>query len=299
MNNQLAKVLIVDDETVNIKVLVATLDQYDCVIAKSGEKALCIAAAPNPPDIILLDVNMPGIDGYEVCQQLKIDPITKDIPVIFVTVKGTVEEETKGLNLGAVDYIAKPFSPSIVKARVANHIELKQQRDLLASLNITDALTGIANRRRFDDALDYVWHTAIRSKSELSLILIDIDSFKAVNDHGGHVYGDECLRKIAATLSSCVQRSMDVVARYGGEEFAVILPNTDRDTASRLAEKMRACVVETQIKHPAADNGPFVTISLGIESMLPLPDMTLQSLIEKADSNLYKAKHAGKNQVFG
>ncbi len=298
MDNQLAKVLIVDDETVNIKVLVATLDQYDCVVAKSGEKALCIAAAPNPPDIILLDVNMPGIDGYEVCQNLKNDSVTKNIPVIFITVKGTVEEETKGLELGAVDYIAKPFSPSIVKARVANHIELKQQRDLLASLNLTDALTGIANRRRFDDSLDYVWNTAIRSKSELSLILIDIDSFKAVNDHGGHVYGDECLRKIATALNNCVQRSMDVVARYGGEEFAVILPNTDRDTASRLAEKMRACVVETQINHPDTDKGPYVTISLGVESMLPLPDMTPQSLIEKADSNLYKAKHAGKNQVF-
>jgi len=298
MDNQLAKVLIVDDETVNIKVLVATLDQYDCVVAKSGEKALCIAAAPNPPDIILLDVNMPGIDGYEVCQNLKNDSVTKNIPVIFITVKGTVEEETKGLELGAVDYIAKPFSPSIVKARVANHIELKQQRDLLASLNLTDALTGIANRRRFDDSLDYVWNTAIRSKSELSLILIDIDSFKAVNDHGGHVYGDECLRKIATALNNCVQRSMDVVARYGGEEFAVILPNTDRDTASRLAEKMRACVVETQINHPDTDKGPYVTISLGVESMLPSPDMTPQSLIEKADSNLYKAKHAGKNQVF-
>ncbi len=299
MNNKFAKVLIVDDETVNIKVLVATLDEYECIIAKNGEKALSVAAGSNPPDLILLDVNMPGMDGYEVCHKLKQDPLTKTIPIIFITVKGSVEEETKGLEMGAVDYITKPFSPSIVKARVANHIELKQQRDLLASLNLTDALTGIANRRRFDDALEYGWHAALRTKQELSLILIDIDCFKAVNDEGGHVYGDECLRKIASALNDCVKRSIDVVARFGGEEFAVILPATSRDTAFQLAEKMRASVLACEIKHPAVESNPYVSISLGIETLTPLPELTPKNLIERADANLYRAKQAGKNQVCG
>ena len=191
------RILIVDDEVINIKVLVATLTEYETVIAKTGEQAISKIQSSIPPDLILLDINMPGIDGYEVCRIIKNNPASSSIPVIFITVQSSIEDETKGLEMGAVDYISKPFSPAIVRARVANHIELKQQRDLLEKLNVTDPLTKIANRRRMDEYLLTSFAQAKRSKSDMSLLMVDIDNFKPLNDLAGHGYGDECLYQVA------------------------------------------------------------------------------------------------------
>ena len=193
MSSHKGRILIADDEMVNIKVLVATLSDYETVIAKTGEQAVIKAQTSQPPDLILLDINMPGMDGYEVCRILKSNPSSRSIPIIFITVQASVEDETKGLEMGAVDYICKPFSPAIVRARVANHIELKQQRDILEKLNITDPLTKIANRRRLDDYLLTSFVQAKRTQSDLSLLMIDIDNFKPLNDLAGHDYGDQCL----------------------------------------------------------------------------------------------------------
>ena len=168
-------------------------NDYALVTACSGEQAIALANSERP-DLILLDVMMPGLDGYEVCKRIKSNPKFDDIPIIFITSKGNVDEETYGLSLGAADYIAKPFSPEIVRARATNQIQFKKQRDMLLRLNVTDALTEIANRRCFDDALDYECRSAARSGAELSLIIIDIDHFKQVNDQGGHVFGDKCLK---------------------------------------------------------------------------------------------------------
>lgn len=297
MDKENAKVLIVDDEMVNIRVLVATLDGYECIIAKNGEKALSLAEGTAPPDLILLDVMMPEMDGYEVCRRLKQNPVTSGIPIIFITAKGTVDEETMGLEMGAVDYIAKPFSPSIVKARVANHVQLKKQRDLLERLNVTDQLTGISNRRCFDDTLSYECLSAIRSQMPLSVILLDIDYFKLVNDTAGHVFGDECLKKIARALAQATGRSTDLVARYGGEEFVVVLPATDFDGAFLAAEKMRTCVEDLNISHPANDGN--VTISLGVSTAICKEELKPETIIELADKKLYEAKESGRNRVCG
>jgi diguanylate cyclase (GGDEF)-like protein len=294
MERKGAKILIVDDEMVNIKVLIATLDGYECAIAKNGEKALQLVEA-SPPDLILLDVMMPEMDGYEVLHQLKENKKTSHIPVIFITAKGQANDETKGLEMGAVDYIAKPFTPSIVQARVAVHTELKKQRDLLERLNVTDQLTGISNRRCFDQTLAYEWQSSMRSQIPFSLILIDVDNFKQVNDQSGHVYGDSCLQQVAKLLARRVKRSNDLVARFGGEEFVALLPATPISEAISMAESMRAGVEQANIRHPS---GGVLTISLGVVNVIPQHSYdSAEKALEGADQKLYEAKGSGRNRV--
>lgn len=291
------RILIVDDERINRQVLVSLLDDYECILAKDGEQALSRALSDTPPDLILLDVVMPKLDGYEVCRRLKKDTRSKDIPVIFITVKGKVEEETSGLELGAVDYIGKPFNPAIVKARVANHIELKRQRDLLTRLNNTDALTEIANRRRFDEYLAKIWKLAWRTQSTISLMVIDIDYFKLFNDRYGHVSGDDCLTQVARVLERCADRDSDLVARYGGEEFAVVLPSTDRQGVQRVAEQMLEVVMALSIPHEDSEVADVVTISIGCASAEVSADMSVETLFDQADRALYQAKANGRNRI--
>lgn len=289
-------VLVVDDEKVNCNVLVSLLDDYKVIVAKNGEQALERAYA-NPPDIILLDVVMPGMNGYEVCEKLKQDKRTASVPVIFVTVKATIDEEAQGLKMGAVDYISKPFSPAIVQARVANHIQLKQQRDLLESLNITDCLTGISNRRHFDQSLSNNWQASCRTDSLISLLMIDIDHFKEYNDSNGHHAGDACLTKVAKALDGQKERELDQVCRYGGEEFAVILPYTDLDGAKLIAERMLSAVRKLEIPHTGSSAAEIVTISIGAACTQAGKDHTLEQLIKQADEALYRAKSAGRNRL--
>lgn len=289
------RVLIAEDEMVNIKVLVATLDEYEIVIAKTGEQAIGKALSSQPPDLILLDINMPGMDGYEVCRILKKNLESMDIPIIFITVQASVEDETKGLEMGAVDYISKPFSPAIVRARVANHLELKQQRDLLHQLNMTDPLTKIANRRRLDEYLTTSFYQAQRTDSELCLLMIDIDNFKALNDLAGHDYGDDCLRQVAQSVAASLQRSTELAARFGGEEFCVILPATEILEGRKVAEKIRANIDALQLNHPADDINN-VTVSIGCSAMNVETDDP-NALFKLADALLYQAKQKGRNCI--
>ena len=292
------KILIVDDTPENIAVLVQTLrNQYELSVSVDGRTALQIAASENRPDLILLDIVMPGIDGYEVCKRLKADPATADIPVIFVTAMNEVADEAKGLELGAIDYISKPISPPIVSARVKNHLELKRHRDLLSDLSSVDGLTGIANRRRFNQTLKEEWRRCSRSLSTLSLLMIDIDSFKDFNDHYGHVAGDECIKKIATTLASSTRRVGDLVARYGGEEFGVILPETSRAGAENVAERIRANIAALNIVHAFSACSDRVTVSIGVGSMIPRADSDPEALTLAADSMLYRAKQEGRDCV--
>jgi len=291
------RILIVDDEKINCVVLISLLEDYSTTIALSGEQAIQRALSDQPPDLILLDVIMPGIDGYEVCRVLKENKRTKHIPIIFITVKATEAEEAKGLNLGAVDYISKPFSPSIVLARVSNHLELKRQRDLLERLHITDALTGIANRRRFDLSLEHEWKRAIRMQGCISLIMIDIDFFKQFNDIYGHAAGDDCLQKVARALDKVSEREIDLVARYGGEEFVAVLPGTDIEGAMTVAKTMKDCIIALKIPHQGTSIGECISISLGVSSNSNNDIEAPQVLLKKADEALYKAKKNGRNQV--
>jgi diguanylate cyclase (GGDEF)-like protein len=292
-------ILIVDDTPTNIQVLAEALrPDYRVKVAPNGKAAFEVIAK-GMPDLILLDVMMPEMDGYEVCRRLKTQPETKEIPVIFITAKSDVLDEELGLRLGAVDYIIKPFNLPIVIARVRNHINLKIKSDLLETMAMVDRLTNIPNRRRFDASLEEEWRRAQRNGTHLSLLMIDIDHFKGYNDHHGHSAGDECLKKVAASLSSVVDRPGDLVARWGGEEFIAILPDTDLDGAKKIAEQMRARVEDMAIPHGHSDISPSVTVSIGVTGQQPQVTDSAAELIEKADHMLYQAKNTGRNRVAG
>lgn len=292
------KVFIIDDAPENIRMLMENLkEDYAIVPATDGEKAIKMLQAHSLPDLILLDIIMPGADGYEICRRLKSDEITKDIPIIFITAKDRDEDEVMGLTLGAVDYITKPFCMPVVKARVNTHIELKKHRDKLKLLSDLDGLTGIPNRRRFDEYMKLQWQYAQRSNTFLSLIMIDIDHFKAFNDLYGHGRGDECLKKVAKIIFETVNRPTDMVARYGGEEFACLLPVTDFEGALKIAEEMRLNVLSLSILHDHPYPDGRVTISLGVASIKPTLYSSSAILLNHADHALYEAKRSNRNCV--
>ena len=297
MKNKRSTVMIIDDDLANIQILNAILeDDYDILFAKDGPSALNLVKQAQP-DVILLDVVMPEMDGYEVCRHLKTDSETHAIPVIFVTELNDIGAELKGLKVGAIDYITKPVSPPIVQMRVKNHIELKQARDSLALLAITDTLTGLANRRHFDTILMMECERLVRNHEPLSLLILDIDYFKRFNDQYGHVAGDECLKKVGQTIKSCLLRPADLAARYGGEEFACILPYTLKEGAIILAERIRTTVAAINFQNDATQDDIFVTVSLGVVTGLFKPDCSPTQIIELADKELYRAKKQGRNCV--
>jgi diguanylate cyclase (GGDEF)-like protein len=297
MESRKQTVLIVDDTPANIKLLSVVLGRaHELLFAVSSREALELAAAQTP-DLILLDVMMPEMDGYEVCAQLKADPRTRSIPVIFVTAMSREEDEAKGLEVGGIDYITKPYSAPIVRARVRNHLELKRYRDFLENLSATDGLTGIPNRRRFDEFLDCEWRRTMRSQLPLSLIMLDLDFFKAYNDHYGHLAGDDCLRQVAEALAGGVRRPADLVARYGGEEFVCVLPETEMSGARQVAQQLWEKVGALQIPHAYSSVSEHVTISAGVATLTPAVGQKLTDIIARADAQLYVAKRSGRNQV--
>jgi len=294
------RILIVDDAPENIRILAQALKtDYKTTFATAGAQAIKFAMSEEPPDLILLDIMMPEMDGYEVCRRLKAEHKTKNIPVIFITAMNQEEDETKGLDIGAVDYIIKPFSMAIVKARVRTHLELKRHRDILENLSSLDGLTAIPNRRRFDEVLQTEWRHCMRESSPLSLVMIDIDYFKNFNDTRGHQAGDDCLKRVAKALANSVKRPMDIVARYGGEEFAAILPKTDRDGAVFVAETMRDNIESLNISHPNSPVADYVTISLGSATVLPDNRSDSDILVKAADDALFQAKREGRNSIRG
>lgn len=300
MGNKMQKplILIVDDTPTNIQVLAEALRaDYRVRVAGSGKAAFEIIAKVGLPDLVLLDVMMPDMDGYEVCRRLKQSPETKNIPVIFVTARSDAQDEEYGLRLGAVDYIAKPFHLPIVSARVRNHINLKLKSDLLESQAMLDGLTNIPNRRRFDETLENEWKRAQRSGTPLSLIIADIDYFKRYNDNYGHAAGDDCLKKVAAALVASIDRPSDLAARFGGEEFSVILPDTDAEGARAIAERLRSQIENLRIPHAYSDASKCVTVSVGLACVVPNAGNTQTDLIKQADEMLYQAKESGRNRV--
>ena len=296
-NNALQRVLIVDDSPPSIRILVEELrDKCEIQVATSGADAIRYTEAETLPDLVLLDVMMPGMDGFEVCRLLKSNPRTQNIPIIFITAKNAEEDETRGFEVGAVDYISKPFSLPVVRARVQTHLDLKRKTDFLSSLSTIDGLTGIHNRRHFDQCFDTEWKRACRVQTPLALLMIDIDFFKSFNDHHGHLAGDQCLKQVAAALSSAMKRSADCVFRYGGEEFAAILPQTDARGAEVVADAMSQAIERLNIPHPHSSVSPRVTVSIGGASVVPSTANSSSQLIERADQQLYAAKESGRNR---
>lgn len=293
------RLLVVDDQPVNIRSLHEIFrHDHEVFISTSGIQALEMSRKCSP-DLILLDIVMPDIDGLEVCRRLKSDPETRDIPVIFVTAQDKPDDETSGLGAGAVDFITKPVNPAVVRARVRTHLTLKAQSDLLRSLVFIDGLTGVANRRRFDESLDAEWRRCRRIKSPLSLFMVDIDHFKLYNDSYGHQAGDACLQEVAMILKGQLGRSHDLVARYGGEEFVCLLPDIRMANALQKAGTMVRAVRERGVPHGSSTTDPVVTISLGAAVTVPGPDLRPDDLISAADEQLYAAKRLGRNRVCG
>ncbi|MDI1292622.1 MAG: diguanylate cyclase [Methylobacter sp.] len=292
------RVLIVDDEKFNRQILSELLlPDYDVFLAKDGEQAIALAGTEPQPDLILLDVIMPGMDGYEVLRRLRADERTCAISVMFVTGMSEEGDETKGLNMGAVDYILKPFRSAVVRARVRNHMNYIWQRKQLESDALIDSLTGIANRRQFDHTVDDEWRRANRHGSTLSLAMIDVDYFKLYNDTYGHGEGDQALRQIAKAMSQALNRSSDLVARYGGEEFVLLLPEIESDEAVRIAEQIRLAVEALGLCHQKSSVAACVTISIGGVSLVPSSNVSIAEMLVLADNQLYLAKDAGRNAV--
>lgn len=291
------KILIVDDEPANIDLLAAVLEEDgEILFATSGKAALAIAESERP-DIVLLDVVMPDLDGYEVCRRLKNNPATAQIPVVFITALDQETDEEAGLAAGAVDYVAKPISAPITRARVRTHMELKRYRDHLAELAYLDGLTGVANRRRFDEYAKLEWRRARRQGRPVSVLMIDVDEFKHFNDLYGHQAGDACLRQVAEILAGLVNRPADLLARYGGEEFVCILPETSAEGAGMLAERMRAAVQQHKLAHDGASAADCVTVSIGVATAVVDASSTLEQALALADTHLYRAKSTGRNRV--
>lgn len=292
-----AKVLIVDDDPINRLVLEKTLKaEHDVFLVESGEKALTFVKTAQV-DLIILDVIMPGIDGYQVLVELKENPITQSIPIIFISANRSHDDEAKGLELGAMDYITKPFSPSIVRVRVCNQLLIKQKNDLLEMLASIDGLTEIPNRRYLDENLSREWRRSKRSVTPLSVLLMDIDHFKRYNDCYGHRAGDECLKNVAQALAAQCERGSDFIARYGGEEFAAVLPGIDKHEAMEFANKLRNAVNALNIEHKASLNADHITISIGIATTQSGKVYAEQALLEEADLGLYAAKDAGRDRI--
>jgi diguanylate cyclase (GGDEF)-like protein len=293
------RLLIVDDQPLNIRLFHEIFHaDHEVFFATSGEGALEFCHT-NRPDLILLDVVMPGLDGYEVCRRLKQDERTREIPVIFVTAQSDASEEEDGLAVGAVDFIAKSASANVMRARVATLITLSRQTDLLRRMARVDALTGLANRRHFDETLNSEWRRCTRSEKPLSLVLIDLDHFKLFNDQYGHQAGDACLRQVATCLKGAFSRCYDLVARYGGEEFVCVMPETPSEGAVAKAQALEKAVRALQIPHiQSAVAEGIVTISIGVATATPRVGDESAALVLSADRLLYAAKHAGRGRVF-
>jgi len=288
--------LIIDDEKVNLKILTHILSpEYTIYTATNGANGIKIARE-YMPDLILLDILMPEMDGYETLAEIKKYEKTRKIPVIFITGLDSEKDEEKGLALDAADYIIKPFSALIVKLRVRNQIQMINQLRTIEYLSMHDQLTQLPNRRSFDERLHMEWNQAIRERTPISILMTDLDKFKKFNDVYGHQQGDMVLRVIAKIFPQSLKRPGDFAARWGGEEFAVLLPNTPLAGAMDIAEKIRSEVEKTDI--PCPDGSIIkITISIGVNSQQPTADSSITNFISAADKALYDAKQAGRNRV--
>lgn len=295
------KILIIDDAKENIVVLSRLLKtQANIIFALNGEEGIT-SAQSNKPDLILLDISMPGLNGFEVLAQLKKAPETSDIPVIFITGIPDSDTEEQGLNLGAVDYIVKPFAPAVVKARIRHQLKLKRLTSALREANanltrlaMTDPLTQAYNRRYFIEILTRELNRIHRHHHPASLMVLDIDRFKAINDNFGHDTGDRVIIEVVR-ISSAILRKNDVFGRMGGEEFAILLPETPLQEADLIANRL--CVQISQANVRAAEKPVAFTISCGV-TQLENDDESPEQILKRADVALYKAKQQGRNKVI-
>lgn len=290
------KILIVDDSAVQAAQLKSILaDEYDVFISQTAEEGLR-RASKEDFSLILLDVVMPGMDGFTLLKKLQEEIITQNVPVILITSLSDAIHEQRGLILGAVDYITKPFNPLIVQARVNTHIKLYRYRRQVEQQSMTDQLTGIANRRRYDCYNGPKWNEALRLRLPFTICMFDIDRFKVYNDAFGHPAGDKVIAAVAKTASSFLHRSTDFLARYGGEEFIALLMGDSSEKAFEHMKRIRQAVEDLHIPHDPSVS-EWVTISMGGVTVTPQEDSSYAVYLKVADTMLYDAKNYGRNRV--
>lgn len=270
-------------------------DDYDVTTVHTAAEGLS-AASSDEFSLILLDVVMPDMDGFMLLKKLQDELITRHIPVILITSLADIENEQRGLTLGAVDYIVKPFHPLIVKARVNTHIKLYQYRKQVEYQSMTDQLTGVANRRKHDRISVVKWQEAVRLKVPFSICMFDIDKFKVYNDTFGHPAGDKVISSVAKTAASFLRRNTDFFARYGGEEFVAFSMGDNAETAFGHLKKIRQAVEDLHIPHNPSTS-QWVTISIGGVTVIPQMDSSYDAYLKIADTMLYDAKRFGRNRV--
>lgn len=309
------KVLVIEDTVTSATLVCHQLTKMGLTAlhARDGESGI-EAFKRERPDLVLLDIIMPGMDGFEVAHRIReLEGEGEWTPIIFLTARTSDEDLHRGIDVGGDDYLAKPVSEVVLKAKVRAMQRIAQMRYSLlvltrklddanrelTRLSSVDGLTGIANRRRFDETLLREWRRAARSGQPLALLIADVDSFKQFNDGYGHQVGDECLKAVARTLEQKLRRPTDLVARYGGEEFAAVLPETSEAGAAAVAEAMRAGVESLCITHRFSSAGPVVSISVGVAVLVPTrgDDTGFVTLLKAADEALYRAKSIGRNRV--
>ena len=312
------KILLVDDSKDSrflLEEVLKKLEGSTIFTASSASEAIEILGVNGIPDcsfdLILLDIMMPGIDGIEACMLIKQAPVFVDVPIIMVTASTDESDLERAFEAGAMDYVQKPIRKTELRARVRSALKLKYEMDrrkeLLVKLeeankklefiSTHDALTGLVNRRYFDEAYENEWKRSFRNKMPISILMIDIDHFKKYNDTYGHQKGDTCLAKVAGIIGSLFKRPGDVAARYGGEEFVVVLPNTDAEHAHLIAEKARIKVQEAAIVHEESEVSKVVTLSIGVATEVPELASCAETLLNNADAALYDAKKTGRNKV--
>lgn len=291
------RILIVEDSMFNQFVLQNILeDSY--TIAKAATAAEAWKLIPEfHPHLILLDIILPDASGFDILAVLKAGEETHLIPVIIITGLNSDKDEERGFFLGAVDYIKRPFKNAIVRARVDTQIHIVRQMQTIERLGMIDGLTEISNRRAFNVRIQYEWKRAIRERSELAMIMVDIDHFKNYNDRYGHPQGDIMLRAVSRAMEKALKRSTDLLFRYGGEEFSVLLPNTNLKGAGKVAERMRKNVEQTKVRCIGKQEITTETISIGIAAIRPKTADQITEFVEKVDRALYRAKNNGRNQI--
>jgi diguanylate cyclase (GGDEF)-like protein len=305
-----AEILIVDDTPANLDLLAGMLkDRFRVRASTSGRRALATART-YAIDLVLLDVDMPEMNGFEVCRELKADPQTRHVPVIFISALDAAIDKVAAFAAGGADYVTKPFQVVELMVRIEYQLRLARlTRELedanrqlavanvrLRALSYLDGLTGVANRRRFDEALEEECAVANEFGAPLSLVLLDLDHFKLLNDAQGHQEGDEALRAVASLLADCTETRGGLAARFGGEEFAWLLPGVPLEAAMAEAEMLRVKVRDAAIRHTAAQSG-IVTASLGVSA--GTASVTPPALVAAADAALYRAKSRGRDRVEG
>lgn len=290
------KILLVDDVPADVYMLQGILgSDHHIVTTTCGLEALEIAGREKP-DLILLDVAMPELDGYDVARRLKANPLTREIPIIFTAAPHEVQDEEIGLAAGGVDYITKPPHPSIVRARVSNHLELQKQRTTLSRLSTIDAVTGMPNRQGAEAALEQEWRRAAKNEKELSLLILDINDFGSHHETCVDEAGKERLRMVTAAIRFGIRRAADVVARYKGGRFLCILPRTDTDGAKLLAERVRETLAEFSQQQATAEK-PGISITIGTCTCVPHPELSPETLLHAAEEKADHARTAGPGSI--